>query len=196
MLLILNQFSALAYADSKTVIIPMFEDDRYIGRFPNPVTPDRRDSSDFTLFNGIAVDRQTDLGWQRQDDGVARTWREAFTYCKNLRLLNRTDWRLPTFHELLSIYSFVPVDFDDLQPTINQSVFPNTAASGDFNGEYWTMTRDLERQSIQRVGSWYFAISFLINTDTEGDRFSFFRYRAIADSQSDSTAQAFTRCVL
>lgn len=191
--------SSLAYSQEDVVIIPMFEDDTFVGRFPNPVAPDQRSVADFVSFNGVAFDEATNLLWQRQDDGVARTWSEAWEYCKGVRLVNRSDWRLPTFHELLSIYDFVPYNPSDLGPTINESVFPNTKhnqSSDSFNGEYWTATRDIQRQSIDRTGEWFFAISFALNTNTVFDQFSFFRYRPIADNSFDSTAKAYTRCVI
>ena len=197
---ILNlMISGTAHSQEGVVIIPMFEDDSFVGKFPNPVAPDQRSVLDFVSFNGVALDEVTNLLWQRQDDGVARTWSEAWEYCKGVRLINRSDWRLPTFHELLSIYDFVPYQPSDLGPTINESVFPNTKhnESGDeFNGEYWTATRDIQRQSIDRTGSWFFAMSFALNTDTEFNKYSFFRYRPIADNSFDSTAKAYTRCVI
>lgn len=185
-----------AQEDDSIVIIPLFEDDRYVGKFPNPVAPDRRDSNNFIRVNGVSFDQVTQLAWQSQDDGVARTWSDAYAYCKSIRLLNRSDWRLPTFHELLSIYDFVPVDFANPRPAINETTFPNTKHDDALNGEYWTATQDIERESVQRTGSWFFVISFTLNTNTNGDQLSFFRYRAIADNSFDSSARAYTRCVL
>ncbi len=54
--------------------------------------------------NGIAVDNDTGLMWQDNDDvGIEKNWKEAIVYCKALTLGSYEDWRLPNITELLSI---------------------------------------------------------------------------------------------
>ena len=54
--------------------------------------------------NGTTVtDQRTGLEWQKQDDGITRTWQAALDYCNGLSLAGHTDWRLPNIKELESI---------------------------------------------------------------------------------------------
>ena len=53
------------------------------------------------------------LEWQREDDGIRRTWQEAMDYAASLG----NGWRLPTIQELFSL-----VDFKRQAPTID-SIF-------------------------------------------------------------------------
>ncbi len=73
-------------------------------------------------------DNNTWLMWQREDDGVIRSWDQAISYCEDLSLDGYTDWRLPTVKELESI-----VNYGQTSPAIDSSAFPNTKASN-----YWT----------------------------------------------------------
>lgn len=43
------------------------------------------------------------LEWQRCEDGLTYNWEEARTYCQELVLKWRSDWRLPTKDELKSL---------------------------------------------------------------------------------------------
>ena len=40
---------------------------------------------------------------QSSDDSKERTWNEANEFCKNLRLAEYSDWRLPTLEEFASL---------------------------------------------------------------------------------------------
>ncbi|MBI4690953.1 MAG: DUF1566 domain-containing protein [Nitrospirae bacterium] len=80
--------------------------------------------------DGTVFDNNTRLMWQQQDDGIARTWDEADSYCDSLGIGGYTDWRLPTKRELFGI-----VDFGQYGPSINSSAFPNTKTDN-----YWTST--------------------------------------------------------
>jgi hypothetical protein len=80
--------------------------------------------------NGTVEDLSTGLVWQAQDDGAKRWWNEAETYCQELSLGARTDWRLPSVKELRSI-----VELRTMDPAIELLVFPATASDG-----YWTAT--------------------------------------------------------
>ncbi|MDQ7830795.1 MAG: DUF1566 domain-containing protein [Desulfovibrionaceae bacterium] len=81
--------------------------------------------------NGATItDLVTGLIWQQADDGVARTWHEAATYCQDLDVGGYTDWRLPLIKELLSI-----VDAGRSAPAINP-VFTSSSSSDI----YWSAT--------------------------------------------------------
>lgn len=53
--------------------------------------------------NGTIIDLATGLMWQKDDDGVTRTWYEAKEYASELNLAGHTDWRLPTIRELFGL---------------------------------------------------------------------------------------------
>ena len=74
-------------------------------------------------------DGNTGLIWQRQDDGISRTWVSAVTYCADLSLGGQTDWRLPEAYELQTI-----VDYGKHSPAIDTTYFPSTQSS------YWSTT--------------------------------------------------------
>jgi len=58
---------------------------------------------DFDIRTDTVIDRLTGLEWQRAHDLMGRPWASAETYCRDLTLDGRSDWRLPTRIELLSI---------------------------------------------------------------------------------------------
>jgi len=81
--------------------------------------------------NGSTItDLVTGLIWQQADDGVARTWYEAATYCQDFDEGGYADWRLPLIKELLSI-----VDAGRSSPAINP-VFTSSSSSDI----YWSAT--------------------------------------------------------
>jgi len=87
----------------------------------------------YTENNPLTVtDSNTDLMWQREDDGTTRTWNDAGNYCEALDLDGFSDWRLPTYFELLTI-----VDYGRSNPSIDLLVFPNTNSSS-----YWSSETD------------------------------------------------------
>ncbi|HNT28562.1 MAG TPA: DUF1566 domain-containing protein [bacterium] len=91
-----------------------------------------RTTSDPTLID----DNQTKLVWQKATDGTARSWSDADAYCTGLAGSNygdRTDWRLPTRQELLSLLSF---DAQSVEALIDGFYFPSTPADS-----FWTGTK-------------------------------------------------------
>lgn len=84
------------------------------------------------------VDRASGLMWQ--DDGVTAhtkmTWYEASQYCKDLKIGNYDDWRLPTVRELLTL-----VDYRREDPaSISQIRYVHP-------GDYWTSVTDVSDSS-------------------------------------------------
>jgi len=84
--------------------------------------------------NEIVTDTQLGLMWQ--DDSEAKStkksWKNAKSYCKNLSLGGYSDWRLPSYEELLTI-----VDYDRYDPVIMPS-FQNVTSSN-----YWSSSEDV-----------------------------------------------------
>ena len=85
----------------------------------------------YTASMGMATDNKTGLTWQ-QSERPELNWSDAKDYCTDLELNTMTDWRLPTFKELLTL-----VDLSKTNPSIDTSVngFPRTSSS-----EFWSAT--------------------------------------------------------
>jgi hypothetical protein len=95
--------------------------------------------------NGTITDNVTSLIWQKQDDGVAKTWADAITYCDNLTLGGQTDWRLPSRLELVSI-----VDYGTYSSSyINTTYFPGTIAP-----TYWSSIENAN-YALNAWAVWY-----------------------------------------
>lgn len=92
------------------------------------VAPDARS----LVVDGDVVvrDEVTGLVWQRETDGVARTFDDAATYCAALTLAGRADWRLPARVELASILDA------ERTPSLDTDAFPDPIA--DY---HWTASR-------------------------------------------------------
>jgi hypothetical protein len=86
-----------------------------------------------TNFGSDAVlDRETGLVWQRTPGG-STTWTNASEACLTITTGHRGGWRLPSVHELASVF--------DLSVTTTTSLFVNGSPfnSGP-SGRYWTAT--------------------------------------------------------
>lgn len=92
----------------------------------------QKEASKFARFERvgeIVTDAELSLMWQ--DDSraksVKKSWNGAKSYCSNLSHEGYSDWKLPTYDELLSI-----VDYDRYKPAIMPS-FQNVASK-----DYWS----------------------------------------------------------
>jgi hypothetical protein len=71
--------------------------------------------------NGTILDNSTGLIWQQEDSGTMLSWLDAETYCSGgvlkraLTLAGKTDWRLPTTGELMSLVDTHRIPFIDLK---------------------------------------------------------------------------------
>lgn len=74
--------------------------------------------------NGTVTDNMSGLVWQQSDDGVARNWSEALSYCENLTLANSSEWRLPDIRELESLTTITGSDETLYNPALNTTYFP------------------------------------------------------------------------
>lgn len=75
--------------------------------------------------DGTVDDLVTGLEWQ-QADGGEMSWENAISYCRDLKLAGKRDWRLPNTHELFSIQ-----DHSRSFPSFDVNVFTKSDA------EYW-----------------------------------------------------------
>jgi hypothetical protein len=79
-----------------------------LGAAPGKPAPDRQEPSaplPEEPGEGMVYDEKTDLIWTAEDNGGMIDWNEAKKYCEQLDLGGWGDWRLPTYEELISLYS-------------------------------------------------------------------------------------------
>ncbi|MDV7103389.1 DUF1566 domain-containing protein [Vibrio sp. TH_r3] len=88
-------------------------------------------------------DNATGLIWQKSDSGMAMNWPVALSYCENLTLANRTDWRLPNVKELQSIVDYSRSPDTTNSPSIN-SIFDSSSILNENDqldyANYWSST--------------------------------------------------------
>lgn len=92
--------------------------------------------------DGTITDTQTNLVWQKQDDGHKRTLEEAKAYCNELSLGGHNVWRLPTIEELKVTSSYwkqVFADTKDDEPywssTVHKNPYPKATESQKYAAE-------------------------------------------------------------
>jgi hypothetical protein len=115
----------------------------------------------FRSDSGIVVDTDTNLQWQddyTDNHGNIKIdyWVGALKYCKELKLEDYTDWRLPNIIELNSI-----VNRNRIDPAIN-SLFINVTTTS----EYWSSTSNVSDTSSAWVLSFKTGSDFWENKRT------------------------------
>jgi hypothetical protein len=95
--------------------------------------------------NGTVTDNITGLMWQQQDDATTRIWDDAGTYCNNLTIAGYSDWRLPSYNELISI-----ADYGTSNPAINTTYFTNANSLGYWSSSYYAL-----HSTSPPLYSWY-----------------------------------------
>jgi hypothetical protein len=68
--------------------------------------------------------KNAELVWQKDDDGSQRNWDDSLKPCRSLSLGGRSDWRLPSLSELVSLWKNVGSKDD-----IKKSYFPSMKSS-------------------------------------------------------------------
>jgi hypothetical protein len=96
------------------------------------------------------TDPETGLTWTKSDNGSDVDWKQATTYCTNLRQGGYSDWRLPTIDELQGIYD-PSVDVPGRGPDGN--VVP-WHAKGNLKFSGWPWSSSLDKNT---KFAWYFA---------------------------------------
>jgi len=80
--------------------------------------------------DGTVTDNVTGLVWQQAASSTLFTQAGAIAYCAGLSLGGHTDWRAPSYVELVSL-----VDYGKPSPSINASAFP-----GELGEPFWSST--------------------------------------------------------
>lgn len=130
-------FSFTLQAHEKVVVIPLLDDTlEPLALIPADIPSD----SDYSVANGIVLDKVTGLEWQQINDSSDFTYSEATDYCGSLVIQSRRDWRIPNLKELFSI-----TNLGVENPAINVAVFPGTTPDG-----YWSSTEFALDQNLFR----------------------------------------------
>jgi hypothetical protein len=97
------------------------------------------------LNNDTWTDPATKLMWTKRDSGDNHdlTWPQAVSYCRDLSLDNRTDWRLPTIEELKKIYDPSVSEHVDCCSKLPGGAHFNVHVKGNLilTGWEWSSTR-------------------------------------------------------
>ena len=105
------------------------------------------------------TDPVTGLMWAAKDNGKAVNWQRAKKYCRDLRLAEYSDWRLPTTDELQEIH-----DKSAEAPGINPSSHWHKAEAINYHvkgnlfltGDQWSSTQRKDDRGHPTARVWYF----------------------------------------
>ena len=92
---------------------------------------------DFTVKKvsqqNIVADNNTKLEWQQAYPQKAVSWNTAYTYCSSLEYAGKSDWRLPTPQEIMTL-----VDYGRERLKINSDYFTEIPESASDGRNFWT----------------------------------------------------------
>ena len=142
---ICSLISGISLAQNKVVVIPLMED---ASLEPYAQVADTHPpNSSYSLGINYIIDKATGLVWQQMDNNTTYDWDGAMNYCHNDPILDgKTDWRLPSVGELMSI-----VHYGNINPAINSIVFPGTNSQN-----YWTASNYV----ADGTRAWYVSFSY------------------------------------
>jgi hypothetical protein len=113
----------------------------------------------YQTIGGIVRDEVTGLMWQAVHPPAAMNLSAALTYCDNLTLEGRSDWRVPTFLELVSLVDFGRV----LAP------FPTVFSGIAQNSYFWSSTgRSGQADQVMGINTNYATSAGMLRTQSEG----------------------------
>ena len=92
-------------------------------QWPLPGTPQA--TRGYATNTNTVIDSVTNLEWQRAVPASSYTWTGARNYCSGLTLDGRSDWRLPSTIELMSLVDYGRA----MAPYIDPSAFPSTPSA-------------------------------------------------------------------
>ncbi len=98
------------------------------------------------------TDRKHDLMWQRADDGVERSWKEAITYCESLELAGHEDWMLPTAAQLEMLIDTA------YSPTID----PLFSVKASY---YWSVTESKDKPNSAEYVNFFYGNTYTYSKD-------------------------------
>jgi hypothetical protein len=87
------------------------------------------------LAREVWVDESARLMWTRQDNGANVDWNQASSYCRDLRLGDYSDWRLPEIGELQGIYDASQANH--IKGGIRRTTYWEWSGTKNGSGEAW-----------------------------------------------------------
>jgi len=95
----------------------------------------------YTVNNNTVIDQGTSLEWQKTDSKMPDTWKNALSYCENLSLDSKNDWRLPNIRELKSLadYSRYYPAIDPTIPCQSSCYWSATSVANDSPKSAWSV---------------------------------------------------------
>ena len=122
--------SSLANAHKNVVVIPMFDGSEEL-KPSSPITNIGLSNDNYIIDSSVAIDKVTQLQWQRTGGITLRDYNSSWNYCANLILNSHNDWRMPTINELVSIVDYARTAV----PILNVDAF-----RGGRLASYWSAT--------------------------------------------------------
>ncbi|MCB1157131.1 MAG: DUF1566 domain-containing protein [Leptospiraceae bacterium] len=121
--------------------------------------------------DGTVTDNNTGLIWQQSNGEQSTgdyqfTWQEALSYCENLSLAGKTDWRLPDIKELQSIVYYDNPDYNTTKMVLDTKYFKFTLPAG----------KDLNTNPTTSPPNGNSVAPFFWSSTTHGDAKSFASY--------------------
>lgn len=150
---------------------------------PNPAAANLPEPSSYITTVDVVTDNVTHLEWQRDVPPTSLSWQAAIAACDALVLGGKSDWRLPTRIELLSLF-----DYTRVAPALDTTAFPHALAHLGA-GTVWTAS---PRHPNYPPGNLAYTVDFDSMCST-GSECVLHLDRSI--DPGDSTNQAKVRCV-
>jgi hypothetical protein len=118
---------------------------------------DEHSSVQNTQMRDYWPDPATGLMWTSTDNGKDVTWKKSIEYCRDMRLADHSDWRLPTIDELQGIYD----DSGYAAPPLSKGsewVLAGKPKGGLLltGNHYWSSTKGLDDRGHSNGYAWYF----------------------------------------
>lgn len=89
-------------------------------------------SGTLSVGTDSTVDSMTSLEWQTTElEDTAVTWQAALAYCEGLEHAGKSDWRLPSIKELVTLID----ETDSTAPVVDTAAFGDSSASS-----FWSST--------------------------------------------------------
>ena len=109
-----------------------------------------------TQARGVWTDPSTGLMWAAKDNGRDVSWKGAMKYCRDLRLVGYSDWRLATRAELRAIYDR-NVNVPGSAGSGKDSSFTYHVKGNLFlTGDEWSSERINDDRGHPSAYAWYF----------------------------------------
>lgn len=122
----------VSFAQNKVVVIPLTETVEAPLEPYAPLAAASPPISAYTIGTTVVADNVTGLSWKRTV-AFGMSWDEAWDYCQSQTTGRKSDWRLPSIIELVSI-----VDYGATDPAFNSAVFPGFGTLS--TGNCWSET--------------------------------------------------------